>query len=271
MRRREDDVLAQFCRALAILDERPATIVDRPDRASADGHGCDAMIERNGTVHAIEHATIDSFPHQRLDDARLDRVLQPIVDSIGHDYPALSIRIIIPTYAVGTGTHWDKLATTFHRACVAALGARVSGQDRVQIHPPGLFPIRIHSRDGLMPGCYIVRIDVDRLEKRRVDVIAATIVRKQHQLSRYRKDGLPTMLLLDFDDLANANAHVVASAFAEAGDRVGPVDIDEVWLADLTERPAWFYPVKLGPRRYPDLSEFRAFFEAQYRLNKAPW
>ncbi len=91
-------------------------------------------------------------------------------------------------------------------------------------------------------------------------------VRKNSErLKPYGAAGLPTLLLIEWDDLALLNPLAVAQAFAVACPKVSANVIDDVVLVDSTTRPPWFYPVKRGPRTFP-IPEFLGYFKAQFEL-----
>ena len=77
---------------------------------------------------------------------------------------------------------------------------------------------------------------------------------------------LIAIVLIEWDDSALLNSTIVAEGFVEASRRISPDALDEVYLADATRDPIWFYPVKLGHRLYPELREFRKYFDAQCNM-----
>src|SRR5262245_34178863 len=120
MRLREDLALERFCERLELLDGQPARVIGRPDRDSPGRGGCDAIVERNGIIHAVEHTTIDTFPGQRADDARYLSVLWPVADVIRRHFPDLRIMITVGTFVVHPGTDWKKVARRFRDECLGA-------------------------------------------------------------------------------------------------------------------------------------------------------
>ena len=89
------------------------------------------------------------------------------------------------------------------------------------------------------------------------------IADKTIQLASYKREGLKTMLIVEWDDIALLREDLVAKAFQFAAGQASPEGFDEVYLADSSAPPTRFLPVKLGQRMFPDLSEFHDWWRKQ--------
>lgn len=266
MRKREDEVLTAFCRALAIIDGEPATIIDRPDRRLPGAGGCEAILERRGRQWAVEHTTFDSFPGQRLDDARLRAVLDPAMQSIAAAFPGWRITVGVPIGAVPTGVPWPSVTTAFADGVIESLQSLPETRLNALLDLPGLFSVRVfRRRPHPFPGCFLVRgLSEDDLGTRG-QVIVRALEKKREQLRPYVEQGLPAALLLDNDDIGSMEPHSAAEDFRRVAVAANLSGVDEMYLVDSTMRPPWFFPLKLGERIHP-LPEFEDFFKKQYLL-----
>lgn len=265
---REDKTIKEFCARIAAIEKVEVRILERPDRDNPGQGGCDAIIERGGKKFAVEHTTIDSFAGQRADSARFKKVVVPLEKVIRESYPDSWIEIAVPVEAVPTGTDWPKLSKALQRECLKII-PQIPFEDKSQeYHLDGIpFSVWITRRRAeKSPACYVMRVAPADQKKQLGKNMAKAIREKSKQLAIYRKDGLPTILLLDSDDFVLVNPQSLADAFGEAAKQETVTGLDEVYIAEADQDPIWFYPVKFYEKLYPDLNEFRSYFRAQYNL-----
>ena len=267
--RREDKTIEQFCARLAEIEQQKVEVIERPDRDNPEKGGCDAIIDRGGQRMALEHRTIDSYYGQRADTARFKQVIAPLEQSIRFCYPELWIEIAVPANAIPTGTNWEELAGTLCGYCKKAISKLpTDGRLHKVTFQDIPFPLWISKDEGRYSrGCYVARVSPENLNAHLEDNIACALREKCKQLAVYRAQGLPTLLLLDSDDIALVNHHSLAEAFRRASGRETTNELDEVFIAEASRDPIWFFPVKINNRIYPDLPEFNYFFEEQYFLS----
>ncbi len=265
---RQERTIEQFCAGLSAIEGQEVRIVKRPDRDNRGQGGCDAIIDRGGRPCAIEHTTIDVIVDQRADDARFRQVVVPLEEAIGSAYPDSWIGICVPIHAVPTGTDWSGMRDALIDGCVHAICDMAFGKEHRKFEFEGVpFPVWITRRKSpRQPGCYVMRLAPRDLETHMVNNMARAIREKSEQIAPYRRQGFVTILLLDSDEFVLTNEDSLAQAFRTAADRESPEGFDEVYIAMTWQNPIWIYPVKLHVRLYPNLPEFRQFFEAQYIL-----
>lgn len=264
---REDRVIAQFCERLGLIQGGGVSVVSRPDRESQGTGGCEAIIRRGGTLHALEHKTVDTFPGQREDSARFRQVVVPVEEAINQTFPDSAVEITVPIGAVPAGQPWGKLTASLISGCKDAVGALKFGE-RSEVNLPGVpFPVRIsRHRKSADPNCLVMRFAPDDVVGELARVLPDVIKKANQQLASYKKDGYPTILLLDTDDFVLITRPQVAEALAQITPVTDLTAIDEVFIAESYRRPVWIYPVKISSRVYPNVVEYRQFLDAQYRL-----
>ncbi len=265
---RQERTIEQFCARLSAIEGQQVRIVERPDRDNPGQGGCDAIIDRGGCRFALEHTTVDSVVNQRADDARFNQVVVPLEEAIRRAHPDSWVEIIVPVHAIPTGTDWSQIAGAIRAGCIQAIAQMPFGEEYREFALDGVpFPVWICRReDRHNPVCYVMRQAPRDLHTHLENNMARAIREKRDQLAFYRTQGLPTLLLLDSDEIALANRDSLAGAFRRAADREPPEEFDEVFLAVTWRVPIWIYPVKLYSRLYPDLPEFRRYFEEQCTL-----
>lgn len=273
--RREDRAIDGWCVVLSRIEGAPVTVVERPDKDKPGQGGCDAIVERRGVRHAVEHTTLDSYQRRREDDDRFRKVVLPVAIAVEETFTDSWVEMEVPVHAIPPGEDWTELRNRLRACCVEAIGgmpiAEYHDLTRTRFDWPDIpFPVWISRQPtaGDSPKCVIFRQAPGDLHAQLAADVKRALDDKTNQLRAYHDGGMPTVLLLDIDDVALTNRDFVADAFARAvttwDDRNA---VDEVYLTDSGRRPVWVYPLKLEDRFYPELPEFRTFFSDQYRAN----
>ena len=266
-REREDRTIDRFCKRLEAIEQLVVSVLKRPDRDNPGKRGCDAIIERGSRRFALEHTTIDSFLGQRADSDRFRRVLIPIEEEIRNAYPESWIEICIPAHAAPNGTNWSGITRALAEGCIRRI-AEMGFGDYVPAFQPADVPfsvsiLREPSSDG--PTCFVMRAPPSNWTAQLEQDFARAIREKRDQLAPYQEQGLPTILLLDSDDI-HVNRRSLVEGFSRAAKRETTEAIDEVYITESSRDPVWLYPVKLHGRVYPEVAEFPWFFRRQYLL-----
>lgn len=186
----------------------------------------------------------------------------PAVRGIERAYPRLRISLSVPPHSFPTGVDWLELASRFERETVAVVASIPAGEGRWRGHVAGI-PVHLWCHASRPPGVFLGQVIADDHEDR-VALLIEALASKSAQLRPYHNAGLRTILLLDNDDIGSMEPRTWAAPFEEAVRRQPVPEIDEVYLVDSTERPPWFYPVKLGNRVDKGLlPDFELFFRKQ--------
>jgi hypothetical protein len=97
--------------------------------------------------------------------------------------------------------------------------------------------------------------------------VRRALVDKRSKLAKYKAEGTRTVLLLDSDSIA---VQGLAKGFASSHAEASSCGMDEVWVCYVPEgqhrTDAWFCPVKLDDRLYPELPEFGALWNRQFPI-----
>ena len=212
---RQERTIEQFCARLSAIEGQEVRIVERPDHDNPGQGGCDAIIDRGGHRFALEHTTVDSVVNQRADDARFNQVVVPLEEAIRRAHPDSWVEIIVPIYAVPTGTDWSQIAEALRVGCIQVIAQMPFGEEYRESVLDGVpFPVWICRReDRHNPVCYVIRQGPSNLHTHLENNMARAIREKRGQLAFYRGQGLPTLLLLDSDEIALANRDSLAEAF----------------------------------------------------------
>ncbi len=165
------------------------------------------------------------------------------------------------------GQPWGQFTAALINGCKDVIRDLTFGQ-HVEVTLQG-FPFRVRisrHRKSAGPVCLVMRFAPNDVVADLARVLPDVIVKPNKQLTSYKHDGYPTILLLDTDDFVLITRPQVAEAFARWAAQSQFVAIDEVFVAETCRKPAWIYPVKVFGQVYPDLPEYRRFLDAQYRL-----
>lgn len=264
---RQDETIKEFCLRLAQIEGHGVRVLEYPDQVNSGKGGCDAIIERGERHFALEHTTIDSYLGQRLDDARFRKfILFPLETAVRSKFRDSWVEIVVPASALSHGADWQEITASLQKSCLDAVGSMPFSDDCSQFQFLGVpFPVAItRHEDRDAPDCYVLRQEPKDLEDQLRADMERAIRDKANQLTPYRKDGLPTILILDYDN-ALVNRRSLADAFAKAAKSQDCSGLDEVFIAEASHNPIWFFPVKLGGRIYP-LPEFERFRKLQYAI-----
>jgi hypothetical protein len=192
-------------------------------------------------------------------------VLDPAARRIAAAFPGWWISIGVPIGAVQTGVSWSSVETAFEQEVIRALTGLHGSPAHVTTEVPGLFEITIHRRQHRVGGCFIGRYAPKDDLATRAEVISRSLTEKARQLAPYAASGMPTVLLLDNDDLGLMEPYSAAESFRRSATSERLTSFTEIYLVDSTETPPWFFPLKLGERLHP-LPEFERFHAVQVRL-----
>jgi len=268
---REEKLICQFCKRVSEIERRAVNVKSWPDRESPGIGGCEAIIDKGGKLFALEHTSIDSFFNKRKDDHLFNKIVVPIEEEIHKVYPDLRIALSVPAKAAYEGHNFKKITKKLIEESIKVIPGIPDDHKLHKFDFNGVpFPVLISTDSNAeRSGCLVSRTLNDYKEDMASD-IARAIRTKRMPLLSYRNDSLSTILLLDSDDVALMNHHILADAFAKASEHENTDGIDEIYIAEADRDPIWFYPVKLYNRIYPDLPEFREYFEAQYAIDNQP-
>lgn len=228
-----------------------AAIPDEDD-LQQQRRACDAILEGEGVRFAVELTTIDSFVGQRVDDDRFRRVMSALEERVGTI--ADWIEITIDVGVIPTGYDWRGLSVGIEEWLLAHL-EELPYDRRVPVQIPGIpFLVWVRREHGWGEGCIrVMRHTPIQIEEERCAVIKRAMENKRSVLGQYKSEGHTTVLLLEADDIALANRHLICDAFR----KVSPLElcadaIDDIYLIQTDTRPWTMSALKIGSRIFDE-------------------
>ncbi len=141
---REDRAIDGWCTVIGRIERSPITVVEHPDREKPGQGGCDAIVDRKNTRHAVEHTSLDTYQRRREDDDRFRKVVLPIAEAIESTFPDSWVEMEVPVHAIPTGEDWRQLCDRLLARCLEAVGsmpiASYYDLTRIAANCPGLTP-----------------------------------------------------------------------------------------------------------------------------------
>jgi len=235
-------------------------ITGHPDEIERNLPACDALARVGFRNVAVEHTSIDSIPFQRGDDNRFMKLLGPLERELaGKLQTPGHYQLVIPMNAIPTGINWADFRLRIREWCSkVARNLEVGGPHTAPRHfvrevPQGVpFEVtlyRWHGRDGQFK---IARLCPTDLANQREKVICQALISRGTKVASYRKSGFRTILILESNDVALANATNIGQAFVNATKKVQSVQLpDEVYLVQTGIIPYYFHCLKFGDAIFP--------------------
>jgi hypothetical protein len=219
-----------------------------PDREIRTTKACDAIFEDGGIRYAVEHTSLDSYLHQRLDTAQSRHVLVSLEQHLKGKLPD-HVDVDIPVHAVPAGLDWGLLSQLIESWILANLGSFPYDR-RIEASVPGVpFALGVRRERAAGPGSLFgMRVAPVDLREQRVQVLAERIQAKSEVLSRYRTQGCRTVLIIESDDVALTNRAEICEDFREAVKAQHPTGIDDAFLVETDTQPWCLTPLKRGEK-----------------------
>jgi len=181
------------------------------------------------------------------------------------------VTIGVPVRALPTERAWREAFPALREVLLSEIERLVDSERRiVKVGKPPFETLLTCRRTPGATSCFVMRLVPDDLAGQMAEGMADRLRAKRHQLQPYFDQRMPTILLIESDDVALTNRHNLAKAFAVAAGRETTDSISEAYLAQSSRTPTWFYPAKLGGRLYPALPEFDEFFLLQCERDYGP-
>lgn len=251
--KRSDDVHVDGVIALLrmYLEQREGQKILRtssPDREIRSGKACDAILKGGGISYAVEHTSLDSYLHQRMDTARFREVLASVEQRLKGTLSD-HIDLDVPVHAVPAGVDWQELSGLIESWIVTNLN-RLPYDQRVEVQISDVpFPVGVRRERAAGPGgMFGMRVAPADLREQRVQVLVERIQAKSAVLSGYKRQGLRTGLIIESDDVALTNREEIFEDFQEAVKAQHPTDIDDAFLVETDTQPWCLTPLKIGEK-----------------------
>lgn len=209
----------------------------------------DAYAESDsGEPLAIEHTQLQTFYGQLEDNARFGNFYGELEADLKNAFN-FHLSLNLPLFAFQKGTSWRAIRDTIRKwLLVNADGF----PEKFSSHTiPGVsFEIGIFKDSTGSKQFFVARRapSDDDLRIESVEAMSSALRDKNEQLSKYRSDGIRTLLVLESSDIALASRISIYKAFLQAYENVATPNIDEFWLAETVDRENLCYVYcLLGP------------------------
>ena len=168
------------------------------------------------------------------------------------------------------GSYRKTVMKHLSEACLKTIPTLTVGTELTPFRFIGVpFPVELEvGEGGLNPMCVVSRSGSGLKQNDLAAAISRALVEKADQLEPFQKTGLCTILLME--SVPPTNREAFAEAFLSASQGANLARFNEIYLADGGHTPTWIFPLKLASGTYPDLPEWRHFFEKQYRMLHGP-
>lgn len=236
-------------------------IIKHPDEIERNLPACDALAHVGDRKVAVEHTSIDSVPFQRRDDKRFMALLGPLESKLAGKLPTPGhYQLVIPMNAIPTGINWADVRLQILKWCQEVApnleigGPRTAPRHFIREVPQGVpFEVTLYRwprRDGQFK---IARFSPEDLANKRGEVIYQALISRGTKVASYRKSGFRTILILESNDIALANASDIGQAFLNAMKKIDTVELpDEVYLVETEGKPYYFHRLKFGDTIFPN-------------------
>lgn len=273
---KEDWAIQEFCEHLSRIDDQNVYVQSRPDGRGRTGPGLpDCILNRLGEDYTIEHTFINSYQNQVFYEKLFAKYIRPLEleDKIKTVYPDKLVHVHLPIDAFkresdARNFDFETLTQNLIDAVGRTRETRNVGRTTEFQFPNTPFAVHINKCDGwgITFVTQVVPIQREQVSVYLTSEMSRAIRSKGEKLRAAKARGEKTVLLLDSDDYALINYEMLAEAFERASsDRSLFEGVDEVYIQQRGG-VCWIFPVKLGSRMYPDLSEFQEYWNRQAEL-----
>lgn len=238
-------------------------IIEYPDEKERKLPACDAIAIIDGKKVAIEHTSIDSIPFQRRDTRRFSDLLGPLEKQLTGKLPREgNYQLVVNMDVIPVGVKWGFIRTQIGNWCqkVApslAMGSPSTAPNHfIKERLPGVpFEVALYRwrfRDGQF---HVARFLPSDLEEKRVKVIVNSLISRGVKVAEYKNSGLRTILILESNDIALADASSIGTAFIKAIDcaKLSKTP-DEVYLVETETTSYYFHCLKMDEALLPKVN-----------------
>ena len=263
--------------ALRFLERRRGEriqISSEPDRVERQQQAVEMVAVSDSARYVIEHTRVESFESQIADGKRFSDLIGSLEHSLVPSLPLGTYEIIVPSLAARSvpGRHAEAVRAALEAWVVDTAAELKLGPDgdfaetdrvderpwSITAQPPSVpFAVTLQRRppdDRVV--VFVMRFTPPEIEDARRSRIRTALARKCPKLAAAKQHNEAlSVLLLESDDIALANRHVISEAV------VGELEVrsdgpDFVFLVETDRGLAWqLWVVKDGGRQYPAIEE----------------
>jgi hypothetical protein len=201
-----------------------------PDEVNRDTKDIDALA--GGSLFAIEHTSLDSFPNQRKRTAQSRRVTEGLEAELS---PAMQFRLAISIHvsAIQVGQNWSEARESLKAWVLTESALLPDGRHR-EIQIPGLpFLVTVDKGGNPWKPKLVFWWPGSDLEfQPDDDQVRALLEGKASKLRRYSDGRKTTILLVESEDLQLMNSGVFCELMSRLFKGGRPPGVDQIWFAD---------------------------------------
>lgn len=253
--------------AVHLLSQRKGealTFLGRPDKDERQKEAVDWIYKGESTEFVLEHTLIESVPGQIKDSMQFSELLGPLEKELKGYLPEPGYYTLAVNFgAVEGAKDAERIREALKTWIIEkAPTLEVRSPDTIPYCsirevPPGVsFEVELSRCRGSNGKLFIMRFSPTDLEEQRKSRIREAFGRKCPKLQRARGKTRRSLLVLESDDIALANAHVVGEAVIEEL-KFRQDDIpDDVYLIETDIEDHWIlWVLKEGEVEYPNIND----------------
>lgn len=223
----DKELISLFVGYLAQNGRPGITVTAWPDETNRRSSDIDAIAG----LFAIEHSSVDTVPNQRRDSAWFVKVVKALEDEFGYNLP-FRLVLTFPYEAIRFGQDWSRITAALRVWVLNEATKLEMGLHNLR-DVPGI-PFEFHvmkrssDRNGLLFSRFMPNNQTFPIRLRE------QLDQKVDKLSRYKKEGKTTILLVESDDIALMNDGIMWDGLRSAYPDGMPQGLDEIWFADTS-------------------------------------
>lgn len=199
------------------------------DKNIPDSEKIDAIAESDGVKIALEHTSIDTYPEQRLDNARFMEVIGgSLKEELDGRFDG-GIRLTVNCRVIKRRLDWAVLKEVLKEWLIEKVPSLPNGFTRHNV-PDIPFEICIHKKNVGNSFFLVSRFDPedDTLPERLRD----SIKKKTKKLIPYKQKAYDIYLLIESNDIALMDVNLMVESVREALRGYQGTLPDEIWCAE---------------------------------------
>ncbi|MEJ2183417.1 MAG: hypothetical protein P8Y66_07820, partial [Nitrospirota bacterium] len=180
---------------------------------------------------AIEHTSVDTIQDQRLRSDWFLKVVRGLEVEFLNKLP-YQLDIIFHFGSINKGQNWQSIRNALNSWIANDSPLLSDGKHKINEIEGIPFEFRVIKASDRRPGLLFARIDPG--DKTLAARLRQQLSKKTEKLAFYKKDGKTTILLIESDDIALMNRHIMLEALQTAVTNRLVEHVDRIWYADTS-------------------------------------
>jgi hypothetical protein len=197
---------------------------DEENRSSSD-------IDAIASHFAIEHTSIDTIQDQRLKSDWFLRVVRQLEDAFLNEL-SYQLNIIFRYESIDKGQNWQRIRNALISWIANYSPLLSDGKHEISGIEGIPFEFQAIKASSRRPGLKFARITPN--DKTLAARLRQQLSKKAAKLASYQKDGMTTILLIESDDIALMNRHIMREALQTAFANEPLEHVNQIWYVDTS-------------------------------------